>query len=144
MLDECGTAAPLRDLPALAATGRGQGIQLVSVFQDRGQTEQRCGRLADSVLTNHRAKLALSGIADLGTLDYFSKLLGDTDVDRYSVTNSTTGRSTSTSQQRERLAPADALRQLPLGAGLLVYGSLPPARVRFPLPARRVGARNGW
>ena len=143
MLDECGTAAPLRHLPALSATGRGQGIQLVSVFQDRGQIEQRYGRLADSVLTNHRAKLALSGIADLDTLDYFSKLLGDTDVDRHSVTNSTTGRSTSTSQQRERLAPADALRQLPLGAGLLVYGSLPPARVRFPLPARRVGARNG-
>ena len=137
MLDECRTAAPLRDLPALAATGRGQGIQLVSVFQDRGQIEQRYGRLADSVLTNHRAKLALSGIADLGTLDYFSKLLGDTDVDRHSVTDSTTGRSTSTSQQRERLAPADALRQLPLGAGLLVYGSLPPARVRFPLPAVR-------
>lgn len=134
MLDECGTAAPLRDLPALAATGRGQGIQLVSVFQDRGQVEQRYGRLADSVLTNHRGKLALSGIGDLGTLDYFSRLLGETDVDQHSVTDSTSGRSTSTSQQRERLAPAEALRQLPLGQGLLVYGALPAAWVRFPRP----------
>lgn len=124
MLDECGTAAPLRDLPTLAATGRGQGIQLVSVFQDRGQIEQRNGRLADSVLTNHRDKLALSGIADLGTLDYFSKLLGDTDVDRHSVTDSTTGRSTSTSQQRERLAPGRRAAPAPARVG--------PARLRQP------------
>ena len=86
------------------------------------------------MLTNHRAKLALSGIADLGTLDYFSRLLGDTDVDRQSVTDSATGRSTSTSTQQQRLAPADALRQLRVGEGVLVYGSLPPARVRFPRP----------
>lgn len=107
LLDEADTVAPLRDLPSIAATGRAQGIQLVSVFQDRGQVQQRYGRLADSVLTNHRAKLALSGIADLETLEYFSALLGDTEVDRHSVTDSAAGRSTSTSQQRERLASAD-------------------------------------
>jgi type IV secretion system protein VirD4 len=134
LLDEAGNIAPLRDLPGIASTGRGQGIQLVSVWQDLGQIKDRYGQLANTVLTNHRALLALSGISDLETLDRLSRLLGDTEVDRVSVTaQAGGGHSRSTSQQRERLAPADALRQLPIGAGLLVYGSLPPARVKFRL-----------
>lgn len=142
MLDECGTAAPLRDLPTLAATGRGQGIQLVSVFQDRGQIEQRNGRLADSVLTNHRDKLALSGIADLGTLDYFSKLLGDTDVDRHSVTDSTTGRSTSTSQQRERLAPGRRAAPAPARVGPARLRQPPTRPGPLPTPTRAAGGER--
>jgi Type IV secretory system Conjugative DNA transfer len=43
MLDECGTCAPLRQLPQLAATGRGQSIQLVSVWQSLGQVRERYG-----------------------------------------------------------------------------------------------------
>ncbi len=134
LLDEAGNVAPLRDLPSIASTGRGQGIQVVSVWQDLAQLTDRYGRLASTVVNNHRSKLALSGITDLGTLDYLSKLLGEQDVDRVSVTDQAGGgHSTSRSQQRERLAPADVLRQLPLGSGVLVYGSLPPARVRFRL-----------
>ncbi len=146
LLDEAGNVAPLRDLPAIASTGRGQGIQVVSVWQDLAQLTDRYGRLASTVVNNHRGKLALSGITDLGTLDYLSKLLGEQDVDRVSVTDQAGGgTSTSRSQQLERLAPADVLRQLPLGSGVLVYGSLPPARVRFSLSrtdeVRRV---TGW
>ena len=66
--------------------------------------------------------------------DRLSRLLGDGEVNRTSTTHQAGGgQSTSTSRQRERLAPADALRQLGLGCGLLVYGSLPPVRVRFKL-----------
>jgi type IV secretion system protein VirD4 len=132
LLDEAGNVAPLRDLPSIAATGR---AQVVSVWQDMAQITDRYGRLAATVVNNHRGKLALSGITDLSTLDYLSRLLGDTDIDRVSVTDQAGGgHSTSRSQQRERLAPADALRQLPLGAGVLVYGSLPPARGRHYTP----------
>jgi len=142
LLDEAGNVAPLRDLPSIASTGRGQGIQVVSVWQDLAQLTDRYGRLASTVVNNHRGKLALSGITDLGTLDYLSKLLGEQDVDRVSVTDQAGGgTSTSWSQQRERLAPADVLRQLPLGSGVLVYGSLPPARVR--LPSRRAEGARG-
>ena len=141
LLDEAGNVAPLRDLPAVASTGRGQGIQVVSVWQDLAQLTDRYGRLASTVVNNHRGKLALSGITDLGTLDYLSKLLGEQDVDRVSVTDQAGGgTSTSRSQQLERLAPADVLRQLPLGSGVLVYGSLPPARVRFALSRTKVTA----
>jgi type IV secretory pathway TraG/TraD family ATPase VirD4 len=98
----------------------------VSVWQDLAQVQDRYGRQATTVVNNHPGKLALAGIADLGTLDYLSRLLGDTDVDRTSVTTQAGGgHSTSTSTQQQRLAPADMLRQLPLGKAVLVYGSTP-------------------
>jgi type IV secretion system protein VirD4 len=134
LLDEAGNVAPLRHLPAIASTGRGQGIQLVTAWQDLGQIKHRYGQLAGTVLTNHAGLLALRGIRDLETLDLLSRLLGDGEVDRTSTTHQAGGgQSTSTSRQRERLAPADALRQLSVGSGLLIYGSLPPVRVRFRL-----------
>src|SRR5664280_2160095 len=52
-----------------------KGIQVVSVWQDMAQITDRYGRLAATVVKNHRGKLALSGITDLGTLDYLSQLL---------------------------------------------------------------------
>jgi type IV secretion system protein VirD4 len=137
LLDEAGNVAPLRHLPAIASTGRGQGIQLVTAWQDLGQIKHRYGQLAGTVLTNHAGLLALRGIRDLETLDLLSRLLGDGEVDRTSTTRQAGGgQSTSTSRQRERLAPADALRQLSVGSGLLIYGSLPPVRVHFRLPPR--------
>lgn len=130
LLDEAGNTAPLRDLPTIAATGREQGIQVVSCWQDMAQVTDRYGRQANTVANNHRGRLALAGIADLGTLDYLSRLLGDTDVDRTSVTHQAGGgHSTSTTTQQQRLAPADTLRQLPIGRGVLVYGSIPAARL---------------
>jgi type IV secretory pathway TraG/TraD family ATPase VirD4 len=133
MLDECGTTAPLRQLPQLAATGRGQAIQLVSVWQSLGQIRERYGlQLAESVVTNHRAQLALAGISDLATLDHFSRLLGDTETDRTSTTRRAQGgRSVSVAPQTQRLVPADQLRQLRVGQALMVYGSLPPALLRL-------------
>ena len=134
LLDEAGNVAPLRHLPAIASTGRGQGIQLVTAWQDLGQIRHRYGQLASTVLTNHAGLLALRGIRDIETLDLLSRLLGDGEVDRTSTTHQAGGgQSTSTSRQRERLAPADALRTLPLGHGLLIYGAIPPTRVHFKL-----------
>ncbi len=41
MLDEAANVAPIPDLDALASTGAGQGIQLVTVFQDIAQVNAR-------------------------------------------------------------------------------------------------------
>lgn len=132
LLDEAGNTAPLRDLPSIASTGREQGIQVISAWQDMAQVHDHYGRQASTVVNNHRGKLGLAGISDLETLDYLSRLLGDADVDRASVTRQAGGqRSTSISAQQQRLAPADMLRQLPLGQGVLVYGSTPPAKVKL-------------
>ena len=58
VLDECANIAPLRELATLASTGAGQGIQLVSVFQDMAQINAVYGRdRAPTIVSNHRAKV---------------------------------------------------------------------------------------
>ena len=80
MLDEAANTAPIRNLPQIAATAAGQGIQVVTVFQDLAQARSRYGEAADTILANHRAKLFLSGISDARTLDYLGRALGDEEV----------------------------------------------------------------
>ena len=130
VLDECANIAPLRDLATLASTGAGQGIQLVSVFQDMAQIYAVYGRdHAPTIVSNHRAKVILSGISDPQTLEYVSRLLGDEQVPLTSSTSSTHGRSTTESLSFRHLAPANVLREMKPGQGVLVYGHLAPTRI---------------
>ena len=90
----------------------------------------RYGARAPTVLNNHRAKLFLPGIADPDTLDYASRLVGDEEVVHPSVTRDPSGRrSTTATPGPRRLLPPEDLRCLPRGRAVLVYGSLPPARI---------------
>jgi hypothetical protein len=63
-LDEAGNCAAIKKLPQLATTGRGQGIQLLTIWHDEAQLQHRYGHRASTVLNGHRAKLLLSGQAD--------------------------------------------------------------------------------
>lgn len=146
LLDEAANIAPLRDLDAIAATGAGHGIQLVTVWQDLAQVRARYGERAATVVNNHRAKLFLPGIADPATLDFASQLAGDQELDAPSVSIGARGeRTLTTSPTVRRLLPTDTLRRQPPGSAVLLYGSLPPARLRLrpwyrdPVLARRVG-----
>ncbi len=157
VLDEAAHIAPLPELDGLAATCASHGIQLVTVWQDLAQVRARYGSRAPTVLNNHRAKLFLPGIADPDTLDYASRLIGDEEITVPSVTRDPAGgRSTTSSRGPRRLLPPEDLRCLRRGDAVLVYGTLPPARLRLrpwwatgrrprrrPLGwARRVGARS--
>jgi type IV secretion system protein VirD4 len=130
VLDECANIAPLRDLAVLASTGAGQGIQLVSVFQDMAQIYAVYGRdHAPTILSNHRAKVILSGISDPPTLEYVSRLLGEERVRFRSSTSGSHGHSTTESVSFRQLAPANVLREMRPGQGVLVYGHLAPTRI---------------
>ncbi len=130
VLDEAANIAPLAELDGLAATCAGHGVQLVTVWQDLAQMTARYGARAATVLNNHRGRLFLSGIADPATLDHASHLVGDEEVLTPTVTRDQAGgRSTATARQRRPLLPPHALRQFAPGTGVLVYGTLPPARV---------------
>ena len=59
-LDEAGNCAAIKKLPQLATTGRGQGIQLLTIWHDEAQLQHRYGHRASTVLNGHRAKLLLS------------------------------------------------------------------------------------
>jgi type IV secretion system protein VirD4 len=132
VLDEAANIAPLRDLDTLASTAASHGIQLVSVFQDLAQISTRYGERAQTVVNNHRAKIVLSGISDTQTLEYASRLLGDEEVMQSSVTRGAYGsRSTTESIAMRSIAPANVLRSIRPGEGVLVYGHLPAARIRL-------------
>jgi type IV secretion system protein VirD4 len=130
VLDEAAHIAPLPELDGLAATCASHGIQIVTVWQDLAQVRGRYGARAATVLNNHRAKLFLPGIADPDTLEYASRLIGDEEVAQPSVTRDATGRrSTTSTTGPRRLLPPESLRCLARGHGVLVYGTLPPARL---------------
>ena len=132
VLDEAANIAPLRNLDALASTAAGLGVQLVTVWQDMAQIEARYGKRAQTIVNNHRAKVLLSGISDPSALDYVSRLSGDEEVAKDSTTRDASGlRSSTESTTYRRLAPADALRRVVPGEGVLVYGHLPPAQLRL-------------
>lgn len=132
VLDEAANVAPLPSLDTLAATAAGQGIQLVSVFQDVAQIRERWGIRAATIVNNHRAKLIGSGIADPDTLDLAARILGDHEIRQHSTTAGQEGRASTTESSTYRsLAPPHALRQAEHGTAVLVYGNLPPARVRL-------------
>jgi type IV secretion system protein VirD4 len=132
VLDEAANIAPLADLDALAATAAGHGVQLVTVWHDLAQITARYGSRATTVVNNHRAKLFLSGISDPSTLDYASHLIGDEEVLLPATTQGgRNGPSTTRSPSTRRLAPPDSLRRIAPGEGVLLYGDLPPARLRL-------------
>jgi type IV secretory pathway TraG/TraD family ATPase VirD4 len=74
----------------------------------------------------------LPGIADPATLDHASHLVGDEELLVPSVTRDAAGmRSTTSSPLRRPLLPPDAVRRMPAGSALCLYGSLPPVRLRL-------------
>jgi type IV secretion system protein VirD4 len=131
VLDECANIAPLREIATLAATGAGQGIQLVSVFQDLAQINAVYGREhAPTIVSNHRAKIVLSGIADPHTLGYLARLIGHEQVRDHTASVDADGRRSTSEQISYRgLAPEHLLRQMQPGHGILVYGHLPPTQI---------------
>lgn len=131
MLDEAANIAPLRNLDTIAATGAGQGIQLCTVWQDLAQLDALYTRRAATVINGHRARIHLAGQADLGTLDQLSRHIGDDELVRPAPTWSSDGRRSLTEHATDvRLAPIDYLRQMPTGDAIVLYGNLPPIRLR--------------
>lgn len=133
LLDEAGNITPLADLPVYAATARSHGISLVTVWQDLAQIQSIYGDRAATVLNNHRAKIFGRELGDLDTLEYVSRLAGDLEqIERnYSADLSGGRRSVSEHTAFRPALPIDALRRMPPGEALLVYGGELPVRLRL-------------
>ncbi len=88
VLDEAANIAPLSDLKKIASTAAGVGIQLVTIFQDLGQVRERWGHdKAQTIVSNHRATMVLSGIKCEHTLEWVAKVTGDQEVRQLSYTH---------------------------------------------------------
>jgi len=132
LLDEAANIAPIPNLDEIASTGAGQGIQLLSVFQDMAQVSTRYGRRAATIVNNHRAKLFGTGISDAETLSYVSRIVGPGEFEQRSRNTGERGRRSQTEGETYRdLAPANVVRERDPGTALLIYGHLPPAKIRL-------------
>lgn len=130
VLDEAANT-PARWLPQVASTCAGIGLLLVTVWQSKAQLDAAYGTLADSVLTNHGTKILFSGVSDLPTLEYASRLVGDEDIVRasHSIDHRDGHSSVNLTTQATELLPRHVLRQARPGHALLVHGTLPPAEL---------------
>jgi type IV secretion system protein VirD4 len=132
-LDEAGNVAPLPNLAEIASTAPSHNIQLLSIFHDLQQARSRYGKQAETVINSHRARMLLPGVADLETLRYFAGLIGEEEIRELTRTTGAGGNTRSVSSRRRPLSAPEALRQLPEGQALLLYGRLAPARLRLRL-----------
>lgn len=133
VIDEAANIAPLPNLAQLASTARGVGIQLVTAWQDFAQIQAMYTTFSPTVINNHRAKVVLPGVSDPPTLDYFAKIIGEEAATEISETHNENGgvRSRTEATRRRPLASPVTLRQARTGSGFLVYGNLPPARLKL-------------
>jgi type IV secretion system protein VirD4 len=130
-LDEAGNIAPLPNLAEIASTAPSHNIQLVSIFHDLAQARSRYRQQAETVVNSHRARMLLPGVADLETLRYFAGLVGEEEARDETRTSGPGGPTRSVARRRRPLVAPEALRQLPDGHALLLYGRLAPVQLRL-------------
>jgi type IV secretion system protein VirD4 len=134
LLDDAAVSAPLPQLGMLASTAAAHGIQLVTTFRHLTQMQSRYGDHAEAVVASHPAKVLLSGITDQATLLMVADLLGDESLrhpagppaPRQAPRDGGRGGAPPGGRAVEP-SPAEALRRIYPGHGLLLYGHLPPA-----------------
>jgi type IV secretion system protein VirD4 len=136
VLDDAAVSAALPQLEVLASTAAAHGIQLVTTFRHLTQVQSRYGDHAEAVVANHPAKVLLSGITDQATLMLVAELLGDESLRHPAAPpppgprDRDSGRGGPPPPGRGdagQPSPAQALRRIYPGHGLLLYGHLPPA-----------------
>jgi type IV secretory pathway TraG/TraD family ATPase VirD4 len=104
----------------------------VTVWHDKSQLEARYGTKASTILNNHRAKLFLSGLADLSALELGAKLIGDRALVERNRSMGSDGRhSLNESTSYRPLLPVEDLRRLRPGEGVLLYGHLRSTPIRL-------------
>ena len=122
--------APLPHLAEIASTAPSHNIQLVTIFHDLAQARSRYGQQAETMVNSHRARMLLPGVADLETLRYFAGLVGEEEAPRAARARPARGGDDAARSARRRrpLIAPEALRQLPDGHALLLYGRLAPVQ----------------
>jgi type IV secretion system protein VirD4 len=130
VLDDAATSAALPQLDVYAAGAASHGVQLVTTFRHVSQMRARYGDGAETLLDNHKAKVILSGITDQATLGVLSHMLEDDTVRSLAAPSAAGATAKDSDSLRARYpSPAEALRRISPGQGVLLYGHLPPAHL---------------
>jgi type IV secretion system protein VirD4 len=128
VLDDAATSAALPQLDVYASTAANRGVQLVTIFRHVSQMQTRYGDRAEVLLNNHRAKIILSGITDQATLALLSHLLEDDTVRTLAAPRAAPEKEGEPLRTRYP-SPAETLRRIAPGQGVLLYRHLPPAHL---------------
>jgi type IV secretion system protein VirD4 len=132
LLDEAASIAPLEELDQVAATCQGQGVTMVTVWQDLAQLVARYGPRARTVVNNHTTRVLLGGLADPTLAEWLPTLTGPAPTAGAAATSPLS---------------LEELRQWPRGAAVVVAGREPPVRIRLGTratePRRRGSLRFG-
>jgi len=132
VIDEAAQLTPLKDLAEIAATCRGYGIQLVTIFQDYAQVKARWGAKAPTIVNNHSAIVLLPGQADHDLLQLFTRLAGERTEQTHTQSRSHQhGASSSTGTRYRPLVAVHQLRQLSDDTAILLYRNLPPIPLKL-------------
>lgn len=132
LLDETANV-PLVQLTHWASTIAGYNVQLVTVWQSKGQIDAAYGTNADTVIGNHRTRVFFPGISDLATIRYVSELLGNEHQPGYvnaSYNFADIGQSDRDSATGVPLVPGNVLRELADDERLIITGNLPPLHAK--------------
>lgn len=107
-----GEHRALPDLDKAASTAAGQGIQLMTVFQDMAQIMSVYGTKAETIFNNHRAKMIGVGITDIETHKRVTHAAGVGEFEQRSyATGEKHSRTLTRSKAYRDLAPANVLRE---------------------------------
>lgn len=142
VLDEVANVCRWRELPDLYSHYGSRGIVVLSILQSWAQGvtcwgEQGMQKLWDAA----NVKIYGGGTTDTRFLESLSQLFGHYDRQTRSVSQSTQGRSTSWSSQRERVFTVDELAALPPGrAAVALSGTRPVLVETIPWMARKDAA----
>lgn len=132
LLDETANM-PLVQLPHWASTIAGYNMQLVTIWQSKGQIDAAYGPKADSVIGNHRTRVFFPSISDVATSRYVAELLGNEHQPGYVNAGSSFGdlaRSERDSATGVPLVPGNVLRELDDNERLVITGNTPPIHAK--------------
>lgn len=134
LLDEAGTGLAIPELPSTLARSRGEGIRMLTVWQDLGQIRRIYGDEGRSGILGNSAAQCWWPPDDGDTARYLSDALGHQQVKQVSRSKSKRGaESESESESISTVAVLDAGEARTLAGPLLLYRGRPPLALE-PVP----------
>ncbi|MGE4428374.1 MAG: type IV secretory system conjugative DNA transfer family protein, partial [Solirubrobacteraceae bacterium] len=132
VLDEAPYIARLPNLARIASTGAGEGIRLLTAAQTMSQLVERWGQAeAETIIAGHPSRIFGSGLSDPTSLSYLRTALGDEEIQTTSHRGGLGQVNRTHATTFRPLVDGPTARQNDRTNAILVYGTLPPARLRL-------------
>ena len=130
VLDEAANVCRIRQLPDLYSHFGSRGMPVLTILQSWSQGVEVFGEAGMRKLWSAaNAKLYLGGVTEAGFLRDLSAVVGDHDVQRWSVSSGRGGASRSQSWSREPILSVAELQALDRGRAVLLTSGNPAALI---------------